>query len=113
MNELLIGILLCKRVIERVRERGTLTADEKAQIFQTIHLLSCRVFNKLGQAGQLLGTLTADEKAQIFQIFQTIHLLSCRVFNKLGQAGQLLGELEVPRVQDCDLKEECAYSDNE
>jgi hypothetical protein len=80
MNELLIGILLCKRVIERVRERGT---------------------------------LTADEKAQIFQIFQTIHLLSCRVFNKLGQAGQLLGELEVPRVQDCDLKEECAYSDNE
>ena len=77
MNELLIGILLCKRVIERVRERGTLTADEKAQIFQTIHLLSCRVLNKL------------------------------------GQAGQLLGELEVPRVQDCDLKEECAYSDNE
>jgi hypothetical protein len=77
MNELLIGILLCKRVIERVRERGTLTADEKAQIFQTIHLLSCRVLNKL------------------------------------GQARQLLGELEVPRVQDCDLKEECAYSNNE
>ena len=77
MNELLIGILLCKRVIERVRERGTLTADEKAQIFQTIHLLSCRVFNKL------------------------------------GQAGQLLGKLEVPRVQHCDLEEECTYSDNE
>ena len=80
MNEaqcLFVGFLLCKRVFERVRERGTLTADEKAQIFQTIHLLSCRVLHEL------------------------------------GQAGQLLGQLEVPRVQDRDLKEECAYSDNE
>jgi len=58
MNEiecLAIAILLFKRILERVRERGYLTVDEKLQIFKTIHILSCRILYKFSQVSELTG----------------------------------------------------------
>ena len=52
---LAIAILLFKRVLERVREKGHLTVEEKSQIFKTIHILSRRILYKFSQVGELLG----------------------------------------------------------
>lgn len=65
MNEiqcLLIALLLVKRVLERIRERGRLTADERMQILRTVHLLTNQILSnglihELGQIGELLGQL--------------------------------------------------------
>ena len=63
MNEIqcvVVTLLLLKRVLERVKERGHLTADEKAQIFRTLRLLvhqflSGGILHELRQSGELLG----------------------------------------------------------
>lgn len=58
MNEiecLAIAILLFKRILERFRERGYLTIDEKTQIFKTIGILSRRILYKFSQVGELTG----------------------------------------------------------
>lgn len=63
MNEIQcvhVTILLFRRVLERVKERGHLTADEKAQIFRTLRLLvhqflSGGILHGLCQGGELLG----------------------------------------------------------
>ena len=63
MNEIqcvAVTLLLLKRVLERVKERGHLTADEKAQIFRTLRLLvhqflSGGILHELCQGGELLG----------------------------------------------------------
>ena len=60
MNEiqcLAVAVILFKRILERVRERGYLTVEEKFQIFATIQILTRRVFHELGQVGELLGQL--------------------------------------------------------
>ena len=63
MNEiqcLMVTIALFRKVLERVKVRGHLTADEKAQIFRTLRLLvhqflSGGILNELRQSGELLG----------------------------------------------------------
>ena len=63
MNEIQcihVTVLLFKRILERVKERGHLTADEKAQIFRTLRLLvnqflSGGILHGLCQSGELLG----------------------------------------------------------
>ena len=63
MNEIqciYVTVLLFRRVLERVKERGRLTADEKAQIFRTLRLLvnqflSGGILHGLCQGGKLLG----------------------------------------------------------
>lgn len=58
MNEiecLAIAILLFKRILERFRERGYLTIDEKTQIFKTIGILSRRILYKFSQVVELTG----------------------------------------------------------
>ena len=63
MNEIqcvMVTVLLFKRVLERVKERGRLTADEKAQIFRTLRLLvhqflSGGILHELRESGELLG----------------------------------------------------------
>ena len=63
MNEiqcLMVTIALFRRVLERVKERGRLTADEKAQILRTLRLLvhqflSGGILHRLCQGGELLG----------------------------------------------------------
>jgi len=63
MNEIQcvhVTILLFRRVLERVKERGHLTADEKAQIFRTLRLLvnqflSGGILHELRESGELLG----------------------------------------------------------
>jgi hypothetical protein len=60
MNEiqcLAVAVLLFKRVLERVRERGQLTVEEKNQIFTTIRILSFRIFHCFGQFGELRGQI--------------------------------------------------------
>jgi hypothetical protein len=60
MNEiqcLAVAVILFKRILERVRDRGYLTVEEKSQIFATIQILTRRVFHELGQVGELLGQL--------------------------------------------------------
>jgi hypothetical protein len=56
----MVTVLLFKRVLERVKERGRLTADEKAQIFRTLRLLvhqflSGGILHELRESGELLG----------------------------------------------------------
>jgi hypothetical protein len=56
----MVTVLLFKRVLERVKERGRLTADEKIQIFRTLRLLvhqflSGGILHELRQSGELLG----------------------------------------------------------
>ena len=51
------AIILFRRILERVRDRGYLTVQEKTQIFGTIQILTRRVFHELGQVGELLGQL--------------------------------------------------------
>ena len=73
MNEvqcLFIGILLFKRVIARVLERGHLTAKEKSQIFKTIYLLTTQMA-----------------------------MLSHGFLNEPSQLGELAGQLEMPWIQ--------------
>ena len=60
MNEiqcLAVAVLLFKRILERVREKGHLTVEEKTQIFKTIHILSFQILHKFSQVGELLGEL--------------------------------------------------------
>ena len=63
MNEiecLMVAMLLFRKVLERVKERGHLTAAERSQILKTIQLLTNQflsggILHELGQSGQLLG----------------------------------------------------------
>lgn len=63
MNEiqcLSVAILLFKRILERIHERGHLTANEKSQIFSSIYyisnqFLSSGILNEFSQVGELLG----------------------------------------------------------
>jgi hypothetical protein len=60
MNEiqcLYVAVLLFKKVLETVNDRGFLTSDEKTQIFKTIRILTCMILNQFGQVGKLLGQL--------------------------------------------------------
>jgi hypothetical protein len=60
MNEiqcLAVAVLLFKRILERVREKGHLTVEEKTQIFKTIRILSFRMLHSFGQFGELCGQI--------------------------------------------------------
>jgi len=60
MNEvqcLYVAVLLFKKVLETVNDRGFLTSDEKTQIFKTIRILTCMILNQFSQVGKLLGQL--------------------------------------------------------
>lgn len=83
MNEIQcvhVTILLFRRVLERVKERGHLTADEKAQIFRTLRLLvhqflSGGILHELRQSGELLGQ------------FQVPRVQDCYLENKGAEAN--------------------------
>ena len=58
MNEvqcLYVTVILFKKILKTVSERGFLTSDEKTQIFETIRVLTCIIFNQFGQVSKLLG----------------------------------------------------------
>ena len=70
------------------------------------------LFRRILDHVKIHGCLNRDEK---IQIMNTLHLLvrqflTSGILHELGQVGELLGELEVPRIQNCNLEEECADS---